>query len=311
VFADLMAEIPVGERHAEAARVWLAGVLGELFGDLREGLRVNPSTRKISKHWDDGPEGEPGQTRGELSAGDMPRRARTVTFTEASWQRFLGGLSTSPPFASLSISVVGEDGYHSAEAAEIWVRRFEDEPCWVRFTFWAPYRFTWRDRSPGSLRFHGPVATRPGPGGGWVGSADLQDQWATTVRSLAARVEACAGMVTARGGGPGPQEDVAYPDWPPENVLQPPEYVQEIAMLGADRDVLYRYAWVTIIPPELAARLGGAATLTSSGAFVDVSELPGGSVWLRATRTIEEFDNARSSAVAEALAPVLVTAKVL
>jgi hypothetical protein len=118
-------------------------------------------------------------------------------------------------------------------------------------------------------------------------------------------------MVTARGGGPGPQEDVAYPDWPPENVLQPPEYVQEIAMLGADRDVLYRYAWVTIIPPELAARLGGAATLTSSGAFVDVSELPGGSVWLRATRTIEEFDNARSSAVAEALAPVLVTAKVL
>ena len=150
----------------------------------------------------------------------MPRRARTVTFTEASWQRFLGGLSTPPPFASLSISVVGEDGYHSAEAAEIWVRRFEEEPGWVRFTFWAPYRFTWRD-------------------------------------------------------------------------------------------VLYRYSWVTIIPPELAARLGGAATLTSSGAFVDVSELPGGSVWLRATRTIEEFDNARSSAVAEALAPVLVTAKVL
>jgi hypothetical protein len=82
-------------------------------------------------------------------------------------------------------------------------------------------------------------------------------------------------------------------------------------MLGADRDVLYRYSWVTIIPPELVARLGGAAALNSSGAFFDVSELPGGSAWLRATRSIEEFDKAASAAVAAALDPVLVAAQVL
>jgi hypothetical protein len=203
VFADLMAEIPPGERYAEAARGWLEGVLGELFGDLREGLRTRPSTRKISRHWDDGPEGEPGQTRGELSAGAAAWRARTVPFTEASWQRFLGGLSKSPPFASLSISVVGQNGYHSDEHAEIWVSRSEDEPGWVRFTFQAPERFTWRARSDESLRFNGPEAETAGPGGGWAGSAELQDRWAAAVRGLAARVGACAGMITARGGGPG------------------------------------------------------------------------------------------------------------
>ena len=82
-------------------------------------------------------------------------------------------------------------------------------------------------------------------------------------------------------------------------------------MLGAGRDVLYRFAWVTIIPPEVAGRLGGAAGLTASGAFFEVGELPGGSVWLGATRTVEEFDQSKSEAVAAALAPVLVASRAL
>ena len=303
-----MAEIPPGDRYAEAARSWLEGVLGELFGELREGLRANPSTRKINMHWDDGAEGEPGQTRGELRAGNT-FRARAVVFTEASWQRFLDGLSKSPSFASLSISVVGEDGYHSDGTAEISVRREEEEPGWVRFTFSAPVQFSRRPRSIEDFRH--PVPIRPGPGGGWAGSAELQDRWAAAVRGLASRVGAWAGMITARGGLPANLEEVVYPDWLPWNVLQPPQYVQEIAMLGADRDVLYRFSWVTIIPPELVARLGDAATLVSSGAFLNVTELPGGSVWLRATRSIEEFDRERFDSVAKALAPVLVAAKAL
>jgi hypothetical protein len=79
-------------------------------------------------------------------------------------------------------------------------------------------------------------------------------------------------------------------------------------MLGAGRDVLYRYGWITIIPPELAARLGGAAALTATGAFHEVSELAGGAVWLRATRTAGEFGQSQSAAVAAALAPVLTAA---
>ena len=87
----------------------------------------------------------------------------------------------------------------------------------------------------------------------------------------------------------------------------PGRLVVRVAMLGAGRQVLYRSGWVTVIPPEAAARLGGAAGLTGSGAFFEVSELPGGSVWLRATRTVEEFDLSRP-AVAAALAPVLIAA---
>ncbi len=85
---------------------------------------------------------------------------------------------------------------------------------------------------------------------GLGGSAELQDQWAGAVRRQAARIGPCAGMITTHGGGPAILEAVTYPDWPPEMVVQPPEYVQEIAMLGAGRDVLYRYSWVTIIPAE-------------------------------------------------------------
>lgn len=333
MFADLMAEMPAGERYAEAARGWLDGVLEEVFPDLRDGLRTRPSTRRISRHWDDGPAGEPGQVRGELEVGMTARRSRMAVFTEAAWQRFLGSLGKSPATASLNIRVIGEDGYLSDGEADIRVTRPEEEPGWARFTFSAPPYFTWQAHEaeyprPGAAvvkvlrwvpgcdeqqvveRDAGALQTvLPGPGGGWAGSAELQSRWAEVVRRQAERLGACAGMITSRGGGPPPDETVTYPDWTPEMVLQPPEYVQEVAMLGAGRDVLYRYAWVTVIPAEIAARLGGAAGLTASGGFFEVSELAGGPVWLRATRTLEEFDDSRSAAVTAALAPVLVAAK--
>jgi hypothetical protein len=335
MFVDLMAEVPAGERYAEAARGWLDGVLEEVFPDLREGLRTRPSTRRISRHWDDGPDGEPGQFRGTLEVGMTARRSRMTVFTETAWQRFLGSLGTSPATAALNIRVVGEDGYLSGTETDIRVTRPDEEPGWVRFTFSAPSSFIWQARTAGFPRPDAAVVqvlrwvpgcdeqqvverdagalqtVLPGPGGGWFGSAELQDRWAEAVKGQAERIGACAGMITGRGGGPGPYETVTYPDWPPEMVLQPPEYVQEVAMLGAGLDVLYRYAWVTIIPPEIAGRLGGPAALTDSGAFLEVSELAGGSVWLRATRTLEEFDESRSAAVAAALVPVLVAATIL
>jgi hypothetical protein len=211
-------------------------------------------------------------------------------FTEAAWQRFLHSLGKSPATASLDIRVIGDDGYLSDSVAYISVALPEEEPGWARFTFQASANVTGHAR---------------------VAEAELQHRWAEAAKRQAERVGAYAGMITSRGGGPAPHETVTYPDWPPEMVLQPPEYVQEIAMLGAGRDVLYRFAWVTIIPPGIAARLGNAPGLAASGAFYEASELAGGSVWLRATRTLEEFNDSRSAAVAAALAPVLLAAKVL
>jgi hypothetical protein len=61
--------------------------------------------------------------------------------------------------------------------------------------------------------------------------------------------------------------------------------------------------------PELASRLGGQATLVTSGAFCDVRTLPHGGLWFRATPAIGEFADERMRAVFEALAPVLLTGK--
>ena len=133
----------------------------------------------------------------------------------------------------------------------------------------------------------------PGPGGGWPASAVLQDRWAGFVQQQAARVGACAGFMSD-DGAPGFRTALEEAIFSPDN-----------AYPYRRRKVLYGYSWVTIVPPELAARLGGAAALVDCGAFHDVRELPDGSVWLRATPTINEFTGERVRAVFEALAPVL------
>ncbi len=145
----------------------------------------------------------------------------------------------------------------------------------------------------------------PGPGGGFHQLSGLQDRWAQVVHAQAARVGASAGLITRRLGPYG-FEEVLYPDWPPDTVLQLPGWAPGSAMIGEARNVLYRYAWVTIIPPELAANLGGADGLAATEAFCDVNELPNGSLWLRATHTLGAFTQDRVDSVAAALARVLV-----
>jgi hypothetical protein len=51
----------------------------------------------------------------------------------------------------------------------------------------------------------------------------------------------------------------------------------------------------------------GEGALRASGAFCDVETLPNGSVWLRATSTINEFTDDKIRKVFDTLAPVLLT----
>jgi hypothetical protein len=90
--ADLMAQIPRGERYAVAARGWLDGVLAEVFPDLLEGLRTR-SARKAGT----GPGGKPGQLLGQIWLGvtdPVPRRP--VKFSDAGRRRMLDSLAGSP-----------------------------------------------------------------------------------------------------------------------------------------------------------------------------------------------------------------------
>jgi hypothetical protein len=275
--ADLIAAIPPGGGYADAARGWLDGVLAEVFPDLLDGLWARPASRS---HDDGLPVDEPGQVLGEIRLGavsPVPRRA--AVFSATSWQKLLGSLaSTSPQTVSLSIRVVGGDGFLCREEAHIEVKRSPSDPEWVRFVFTAPSFFTGRGRLAG-------------PGGGRPDSPEMQERWAAFVQRQAAQVGACEGFVT----------DDTIPGG--ETALE--RAVSAFVQHHNYRKTLNGYSWVTIVPAGPTARLGGAQALSASGAFFEVSELPDGAVWLRATPTINEFTGERVRAVFEPLAPVM------
>ncbi|WP_345564630.1 hypothetical protein [Streptomyces plumbiresistens] len=75
--------------------------------------------------------------------------------------------------------------------------------------------------------------------------------------------------------------------------------------LRESRTHLRGYSWVTGVPGELAARLGGARRLAATGAFHAVRELPGGGLLLQATETLAGYDDRAMREVFRALAPVL------
>ena len=68
---------------------------------------------------------------------------------------------------------------------------------------------------------------------------------------------------------------------------------------------LQGYSWVTLIPASAAARLGGAAALTGSGAFWRADELPTGGVLVQATERMGDYDLAAARRMWEVLAPAL------
>ncbi|HEX4832748.1 MAG TPA: hypothetical protein VH478_16820 [Trebonia sp.] len=67
------------------------------------------------------------------------------------------------------------------------------------------------------------------------------------------------------------------------------------------------YSWITLVPRVLAERLGGLGQLRASGAFPVVEELPGGTAWLQAAGSWQEYagNQAAVDRVFETLRPVL------
>jgi hypothetical protein len=126
---------------------------------------------------------------------------------------------------------------------------------------------------------------------GWSGSPETQDRWAEFVKAQAARVGAVAGGMT---------DDIG----PGQSALQRATF-NLAAGIADTRNALRGYSWIMIIAAGVAARLGGVQALRASGAFHEVSILPNGSLWLRATPTINEFTGDKVRRVFEVLAPEL------
>jgi len=275
--AFLYAEIASAEQWATTSRQWFTSVLGEVVPELYADLRTRPVTGRVHPPVR-APLGQPDRVRGVLTvARGTMTDTRDSLYSEQSWQRFLAALDEYPRAAWLEIHPLDGQGYpsHRLEGS-CWVnaKRESSGAGWALFSFTIPTADT-----------------------GWAESRERQEQWAGLLKKYAARVGACAGGIS--------------------DDLQPGQETsleQAVADAGGPhraaagwREVQRGYWWVTILPPEISARLGGRRGLAASGAFHEVSELPDGSVWLRATATINEFTSDRVRKVFEALAPVLLT----
>jgi hypothetical protein len=271
MYAQLIVEIPSTEEFAAASREWLTATMSEVFPALYEGLQARPVS-KWPVHPARGPWGQPGHVRGVLTiARNTPVDWRDSLYSQRSWSRFLARLEERPFRAGVMASALDDQGFpvHRGEAY-VDVARGQSEPTWTVFSFAADAEDT-----------------------GWPESRQVQDRLAEFVKGQAARIGACAGSMT-------------------DDMESGAQTALEVAMhrgirpRGDDlREVLRGYSWVTIVAPALADRLGGAGSLAASGAFYEVSPLPNGSLWLRATPAINEFTGDRIRRVFEALAPVL------
>lgn len=273
--ATLIAEISSAEEFAAASQGWLTGAVAEVFPALQERLRTRPLVRVIPRSERDMhvPLGQSGQVLAELTTyrKHPAFNGREVQYSEAAWQRMLAALAEYPFAVRVSLYPLDDRGFQQDGGwGYVGVERDFHAPTWTSFTF-----------------------TADAEDGGWPQSEETQHKWAEFVKGQAARIGACAGGMT---------DDV----WPGEFALQ--LATENLRPDVSDsRQVLRGYTWVTIIAPELAVRLGRAEALRQSGAFYEVSPLPNGALWLRATPAINDFTGERVRRVFKALAPVLLT----
>jgi len=131
------------------------------------------------------------------------------------------------------------------------------------------------------------------------GSA-AQRLWLDLLRSFAGRCNPGFGQIEYGYDtfGSTALEDSLSPDLPLQE--RDPEFT-----VAESRKYLRGYSWLTIIPTELAQRIGGASALSDSGAFAEVRTLQAGGVWLLATPDYRQYDPAQVTRVHSVLEPIL------
>jgi hypothetical protein len=283
-----VAEVGSPEAFAELGRGWLTGCMEEVFGPLWQRLREDPLSKATVRAWDEvngiGQAG-PNQVFGELiTYRKNAFNAGRVWYSQRSWDRFLDSLSKGPFGVHVRMLPMDSAGFPAwrstmvrSGVCDIGVRWDRRSPGWVRFSF----------------------SALAGPPPDWPESGEMQESWAGFVRRQAARMQACAGGMTD-DWGPGGHTALQRTTTPGNLLLR----VQQ------SREALQGYSWVTVVAPEVAVRLGGAAAVSGSGAFCEIQEFPDGALWLRATPVVNDFTGDRVRKVFEALAPVLITGTV-
>ena len=274
--AELVAQPESRADFARLARDWLTGARRVLFADIDRRLGRGGTFAAEPPADDAAPWGPPGGAWARLRVQQQPHTlgGTVMPYSARMWRRVLDGLERAYPFhVGLDMMPLGPDGrpVSAGPEAVIAVHRSTTHPRWVRFEAEAP---------PDLID--------------WRGSPSVQLAWTGFVKEQAVAADAHYGHVT---------DDASIHATALERAIlgvaaEPPGVVH-------CREVLRGYSWVTICAAQLAARLGGDAALAASGCFDEVSVLPGGQVFLRATPALEDFDGPAVRRVFGALAPVL------
>ncbi|MEV0726605.1 hypothetical protein AB0I37_27990 [Micromonospora purpureochromogenes] len=260
---------------SEVAYEWLEGVSARLLPDERKALAPLPG--RVSRGL-----GEPGSLFGVLGVArggvDAPAKSteRNCSVSGFAWLR--RELADLPAMATLEIGTFDERGHRAERQLVLSVRHHPLSPGWLRLA----------------------VLEDDRPLDGSVDSLSVQQEWLDALRFYAERRDPGFGHISySYGVGATALEDCLPPrSFPPEQ-REPERTVNEC------RRLLRGYSWLTIVPKELAAQIGGPAALSATGAFHRVDELPGGALWLQATERFEDYHGEIVTKVFAALAPVL------
>jgi hypothetical protein len=280
---NLHAELVVqpGSRadFARLARGWMTQARRRLFPDFDRILETaGPDTVRGGEppEDDDAPWGPAGGLWAQVVVRQQPQAIGGVStpYSARNWRRALDGLERSQPYlVRLDMMPLDRAGrpVSAGPPATLTVQRSQHDPRWARFEAEAPDRLV-----------------------AWAGTPDVPLSWAGFVKEQAAAVGAHYGHVTDDATSHGTALERAV-----LGVLVEPPGIPRC------RDVLRGYSWVTIAAARLAARLGGAGALTASGCFAEVSVLPGGQVFLRASPALADYEGPAVRRVFGVLAPVL------
>lgn len=251
---------------ARLARGWLTEGRARLFPELDRALgTAGPNAERPED--DDAPWGPPGGVWARMLVRQQPQAVggRSTAYSPRAWRRTLDELAGSYPFQVRLELTPLDANGHPATA----------EPAQLSVQR-SQHNEAW-------ARFEAAA-----PGGGDPSA------WAGFVREQAVAADAQYGHVTDDATSHGTALERAV-----LGVTAEPPAIPRC------RDVLRGYSWVTIVAAPLARRLGGAGALAASGAFAEVSPLPGGQVLLRATPDLDDYQGPAVRRVLAVLAPVL------
>ncbi|MET8043328.1 hypothetical protein ABZU25_20995 [Micromonospora sp. NPDC005215] len=260
---------------SEVAYGWLEGLSARLLPNARQALTTLPA--RASK----GP-GEPGAMFGVLTVSrggvtaPIKTTERNCSASGFAWLR--RELADLPAMATLQIGTVDEMGHRGRRHLVLSLRHHPVSPGWLRLSMLESDR-----RLDGS-----------------TDSMAVQRMWLAALRSCAQKWNPGFGHISySYGTGATALEDCLPPQHCPPQQREPEHTVNDC------RRLLRGYSWLTIVPAELAGKLGGSNALAASAAFSRVDELGDGALWLQATERFEEYHGDAVAKVFDALAPAL------